>query len=428
MCNPFTLCMIDSDIKLMFSRTIAFMLLFTGATAHSEPSPLDSARQQFGAYTTENFDKGGAISHYQWLNFGAFYPHTTLYRTQAERPLPLNLNADLARFKVHYASEQTTLASYVEKNPHVDGLLVLHKGEIVFEAYPRMEAHERHLAWSVTKVVVGTALAALQAKGQADMQAPVEQYLPELANTAWAGTRLQDIANMASGIDCLDSDGYHNSDACIYRYEETLGITPRVNPEISTTDAIKAMKRRGEPGQQFEYVSANTFVLGRVIEHITDKPLWQALQDILWGNIGAEADALLTVSSAGQPYASGGLNMRLRDLARFGQIFTANTELGVVPSSHLEDLRTGDKVPFTSSDLESFDKQFKGETPSHAAWQWDMIWSDGDMFKAGYSGQGIYISPSRELVMVHFGTHGTDDIEHSLLEIERQLSTSELFR
>ena len=316
----------------------------------------------------------------------------------------------------------------MEKNPHVDGLLVLHKGEIVFEAYPRMETHERHLTWSVTKVVVGTALAALQAKGQADMQAPVEQYLPELANTAWAGTRLQDIANMASGIDCLDSDGYHNSDACIYRYEETLGITPRVNPEISTTDAIKAMKRRGEPGQQFEYVSANTFVLGRVIEDITDKPLWQALQDILWENIGAEADALLTVSSAGQAYASGGLNMRLRDLARFGQIFTANTELGVVPSSHLEDLRTGDKVPFTSSDLESFDKQFQGEPPSHAAWQWDMIWSDGDMFKAGYSGQGIYISPSRELVMVHFGTHGTDDIEHSLLEIERQLSTSELFR
>ena len=171
-------------------------------------------------------------------------------------------------------------------------------------------------------------------------------------------------------------------------------------------------------------MSANTFVLGRVIEHITDKPLWQALQDILWENIGAEADALLTVSSAGHAYASGGLNMRLRDLARFGQIFTANTELGVVPSSHLEDLRTGDKVPFTSSDLESFDKQFKGETPSHAAWQWDMIWSDGDMFKAGYSGQGIYISPSRELVMVHFGTHGTDDIEHSLVEIERHLSTA----
>ncbi|MEH6607914.1 MAG: serine hydrolase [Halioglobus sp.] len=415
-------------MKPIFLATIAAILLQATVTAHAEPSPLDAARQQFGAYTPENFDKGGAISHYQWLNFGAFYPHTTLYRTQAIRPLPLNLNAAIANFKVHAAGEQSTLARYVEKNPHVDGLLVLHKGKIVFEAYPRMEAHERHLAWSVTKVFVGTALASLQAKGLADMQAPVEQYLPELANTDWAGTQLQDIANMASGIDCLDSDGYYNSQACIYRYEETLGITARVNPEISTTEAIKAMKRLGEPGQQFEYVSANTFVLGRVIESITDQPLWQALQGLIWDKIGAEADALITVSSAGQAYASGGLNMRLRDLARFGQIFTANTDLGVVPSSHLEDLRSGDKVPFTSSELESLDKQFQGDTPSHAAWQWDMIWADGDMFKHGYSGQGIYVSPSRDLVMVHFGTHGSDDSEHSLLEMERQLSTSKLFQ
>ncbi|MFT6288072.1 MAG: hypothetical protein ACJA09_002829, partial [Alcanivorax sp.] len=70
----------------------------------------------------------------------------------------------------------------------------------------------------------------------------------------------------------------------------------------------------------------------------------------------------------------------------------------------------------------------EGDTPSHAAWQWDMIWADGDMFKQGYSGQGIYVSPSRELVIVHFGTHGSDDSEHSLLEIVRQLSTSKLFR
>jgi CubicO group peptidase (beta-lactamase class C family) len=415
-------------MKLIFLATIAALLLQPSGAADAESSPLDAARQQFDTYTPENFDKGGAISHYQWLNFSAFYPHTTLYRTQAIRPLRLNLKADVAIFNVHSTGEQTTLANYVEKKPHVDGLLVLHKGEIVFEAYPRMEAHERHLTWSVTKVVVGTALAALQATGLADMQAPVEQYLPELANTAWAGTRLQDIANMASGIDCLDSDGYHNSQACIYRYEEALGITARVNPQISTTAAIKAMKRRSEPGQQLEYVSANTFVLGRVIESITDKPLWQALQGLIWDKTGAEADALLTVSSEGQAYASGGLSMRLRDLARFGQIFTPNAGLDVVPSSHLEDLRSGDNVPFTSSDLESFDKQLEGDTPSHAAWQWDMIWADGDMFKQGYSGQGIYVSPSRELVIVHFGTHGSDDSEHSLLEIVRQLSTSKLFR
>jgi CubicO group peptidase (beta-lactamase class C family) len=414
-------------MKPAFILAVALTLLQTSPAAHPDQSPLDYERGQFDAYTPENFDKGGAISHYQWRNFTAFYPHTTIHRTQPIRPLTSAVRADVANFTFVPAGKDTTLATYVQSDPHVDGMLVLHKGKIVFEAYPRMQPYERHLSWSVSKVVISTALAALQAQGLADMHAPVEQYLPELNGTAWAGTRVQDIANMSSGIDCLDSDGYHNSKACIYRYEETLGITPRVNPEISTTQALKTMQRRGEPGKQYEYVSANTFVLGRVIESITEKPLWQALQELLWDRIGAEADALLTVNSAGQAYASGGLSMRLRDVARFGQVFTANAATGVIPRSHLEDLKSGDTAPFPVADREYFSKQFKGDTPSHAAWQWDLIWADGDMYKSGYSGQGIYVSPSRDLVIVHFGTHGIDDTGHSLLEIERQLATSGLF-
>ena len=119
--------------------------------------------------------------------------------------------------------------------------------------------------------------------------------------------------------------------------------------------------------------------------------------------------------------------MRLRDVARFGQIFTDGAAMNVLPRSYLKELKSGHTVPFPAADLELFDQKFNGDAPTHAAWQWEMIWADGDMFKAGFSGQGIYVSPSRDLVMVHFGTHGKDDTEHSLLEIERQLSTSGMF-
>jgi CubicO group peptidase (beta-lactamase class C family) len=414
-------------MKPVIFYTIALLLLQVSHPAFSRQSPLDYERGQFAAYTPQNFDKGGAISHYQWRNFSAFYPHTTIHRTRTSRPLSPKPRKDVTTFTFPHEGKKTTLATYVRDNPLVDGVLILHKGEIVFESYPRMQPYERHLTWSVSKVVVGTALASLQAQGLADMQLPVEQYLPELADTAWAGIRVQDIANMASGIDCQDSDGYHNSQACIYRYEETLGITPRVNPEISPLGALKRMQRRNDPGKQYEYVSANTFVLGRVIESITDKPLWRALEELLWDRIGAEADALLTVNPMGDAYASGGISMRLRDVARFGEIFTDVAAMGVVTDSHLEDLKSGAVAPFPAQDLEYFSKQFPGDIPSHAAWQWDLIWADGDMFKSGYSGQGIYVSPSRDLIMVHFGTHGSDDTHHSLLEIERQLATSGLF-
>jgi hypothetical protein len=33
---------------------------------------------------------------------------------------------------------------------------------------------------------------------------------------------------MTTGINCRDSDGYQNTEACVYRAQETLGIVPQV--------------------------------------------------------------------------------------------------------------------------------------------------------------------------------------------------------
>ena len=37
-------------------------------------------------------------------------------------------------------------------------------------------------------------------------------------------------------------------------------------------------------------------------------------------------------------------------------------------------------------------------------YQWDAIFTDGDMYKGGVGGQGLYVSPSRDLVIVWFST------------------------
>lgn len=36
--------------------------------------------------------------------------------------------------------------------------------------------------------------------------------------------------------------------------------------------------------------------------------------------------------------------------------------------------------------------------------QWDIVFPDGDFFKAGVGGQGMYISPSADTVVVWFST------------------------
>jgi len=56
--------------------------------------------------------------------------------------------------------------------------------------------------------------------------------------------------------------------------------------------------------------------------------------------------------------------------------------------------------------------------------QWDAIWPDGDMFKAGFQTQALYVSPARDLVIVLFSVNRTDD---SVMRYLRPIATSGLF-
>ena len=409
---------------------VGTLLDSTAAFAQSQPS-LAQVRELYQMHTPENFDDGGPISHYVWKNFASFYPHATIARTSPERLLEgasKNTNKTAAaHFPITTPAGDTTLQDYVENSPLVDGIIVLAGGKVVYESYPRMKPFERHLSWSVTKVIVSTALAALESEGRVDMAMPVENYLPELAGTQWQGISLRNIANMASGISCLDSDGYQNTKTCIYRYEESLGLTAPVNPTQTTLANLATMKSHLPAGEKYEYVSANTFVTGLVVESITNQPLWLALQDLIWSKTGAEADAMMMISPAGTPATHGGISARLRDIARFGQIFTATNGLGVIRDNHLKDLSSNNGIEFDSTQLEALERRFPGDTPTHAAWQWDMIWPDGAMFKGGYSGQGIFIDLNRDIVVAWYGTSNADGDSNRLLPIARQLTQSAFF-
>jgi CubicO group peptidase (beta-lactamase class C family) len=232
---------------------------------------------------------------------------------------------------------------------------------------------------------------------------------------------------MASGISCLDRDGYQNTETCIYCYEESMGLTAPVNPPQTTIENLVTMRRHLPAGEKYEYVSANTFVTGLVVENITNQPLWLALQDLVWNKTGAEADAMMMISPDGSPATHGGISARLRDVARFGQIFTATNGLEVIGKDHLQDLSSNQGIRFDFQQLESFERRFPGDVPTHAAWQWDMIWPDGAMFKGGYSGQGIFVDPNRDVVVAWYGTSNPDGDSNRLLPIARRLTQSALF-
>lgn len=404
---------------------IALTVLALGTGAASLP---DDFRQAFVAVTAENFDSGGAISRQFHLNASSYLTTATIARTTAARELNEAPHAALADLRVRHRFGQSSFADYVEKDPLIDGVIVLHGNDVAFEAYPAMERWQRHFSWSVTKVLTATAVAALAHQGRVDMETPVEQYVSALAGTNWAGTSIRDIANMASGMDCLDSDGYQEKTTCIYRMEETLGITAPTAYSAGFLEHIRAIRRHRKASTKNEYVSANTNVLMLVIESVTRLPFAAAVQVLIWDRIGPEADALMAISDEGYAYASGGLVARLRDVARFGQVYTARDHLGVLDDALIDDMQGSRGIPLDKEDRIELIDAFGADLPVRAAWQWDLVWEDGGMYKGGYSGQGLYVDPDRRLVVAWFGTGEDFDERHNeLRSIARQIARSDLF-
>src|SRR5512145_2104255 len=69
---------------------------------------------------------------------------------------------------------------------YTDGVVVLHKGRIVYEKYfGALDAERPHIAFSVTKSFFGTLAAMLVAEGKLDENAPVSRYIPELAQSGF---------------------------------------------------------------------------------------------------------------------------------------------------------------------------------------------------------------------------------------------------
>jgi len=398
---------------------IATTLCLACAVATAQPF-----RERFTAVTRQNFDSGGAVSRQFHLHAPAYRYQGTIPRTAPARVLPQVPDDALAAVPVTHSGGSSPFADYVAGDPLLDGVLVLHRGAIVFEAYPHMEPWQRHFAWSVSKVITATTLAMLAGDGRVAMDAPVERYLPWLSGTAWAGTPLQAVADMGSGIDCLDSDGYQDPSTCIYRLEESLDITAPTGRDSSLPAVLAGMTRRGPPGARNEYVSANTAVLGLVIEAVAGKPFASVVREQLWDRLGPEADALIAISGDGYPYAAGGFSLRLRDLARFGEAFTATARLGVVEDALVEAIQDRG-IPLEAADLDNLREELGDDLPRHSAWQWDYVWEDGAFFKSGYDGQGLYVDPARELVIAWFGT-GLDFSEtiNDMLPVARQLARS----
>jgi CubicO group peptidase (beta-lactamase class C family) len=382
-----------------------------------------------------NWQFGGEKMRFHFLNRSQFLPHAVIPRGGEVRALPLDLRKELGQFIIESRMGQMALDDYIRLAP-VNGLVIVHRGRLVYERYPRMRPLDKHLLMSVSKPFVSALVALLAEHGQVDARQPVERYLPALEGSAWAETPVQDVLDMASGIDAPEEEeGFTNPTHPYYRYEASLGWLPAVEGvPASTYEYVAGLRRKGPSGQQFEYTSVNTFLLAWLVESVTGQPLHEVIAAEIWQKMGAEADGLLAISRAGAPAAHGGLCATLRDVARFGLLFTSSGQAhnapNPLPQAWMQKIQTGGRTQLFhhGPSGRSIAQALHGEAPSHNIDQWDFVMPDGDFYKNGYGGQGLYVSPRLDLVVAFFGTPFDGSMQaHELPWITRQMVNGGIF-
>jgi CubicO group peptidase (beta-lactamase class C family) len=358
--------------------------------------------------TVENWDKGGALSRWVYTHMSDVFPAAVIRREGTVRELPEEPHREIGALKVSDKDEREQTLDQFVANGAVDGCIVLHSGRIVYEKYPTIQPNDRHLIYSVTKAFVATTLALLEDKGKVDLEKPVESYLPELKGSGWAGTRLRDVADMRSGMEGAEtgSNAYRDPAHKQFQLEATLGWQPRTAPNLPEAAKrgdllalLGTLKREQPPGKNWAYISSNTAVLAEVISRVTNKSLAENISELIWKRIGAEQDALIVQNENKFPVAHAGMCCTLRDLARFGLLFTksAGPEGVVIPERIINRF-------FSSRGAEPDEHGMLPQT-----YQWDMLSKGGELAKGGWAGQLLYVNRDKNVVVAYAGTNLTPD-------------------
>lgn len=385
-----------------------------------------------GQWSLDNWDDGGPLMRYVFLNMTEFWNHSLILRGGPVRPLDEALRPEVAQFVTTTGAGKKPLLDYAREST-VNGVLVLHRGRIVFESYPRMRSVDLHNYMSVSKALAATLIAILEDRGQMDVRKPVDAYLPALAGSGWAGVPVRDILDMASGIGCLEGEegAYTDPTTCYYQFEASLGF---LRPTAATSDSafehIARLKSHRPSGEAYEYTSPNTFVLGWLAEKVTGRSYAELLSTEIWQKIGAESAAVIAAARRGVPIAHGGVSSTLRDMARFGLSFTPSGRAGkdpLVSARYLDNIQKHGRPELSRAALGKESGFVDGEPARHNSYQWDFVMNDGDFFKGGFGGQGLYVSPSRDLVIAFFGTFDENGKGHEMTRVARQLAKSGLF-
>ncbi len=326
-------------------------------------------------------------------------------------PVPLENDLDetaidALTFKPMGSRETMTWKESLAAN-YTDGMLILHKGKIVYERYfGCLDEKGKHGAMSMTKSMTGLLAEILVAEGSLDDTQPVTSVVPELADSAFGDATIRQVMDMTTGL--AYSEDYSDPNADIWIYSRAASPLPKP-ADYSGPDGyfeyLQTVKPEGNHGEAFHYKTINTDALGWIISRVSGKEFTELLSDRIWSRMGAEQDAYVTVDGKGTPFAGGGMSAGLRDLGRIGLLMLnegAINDRRLFPSGVVAGIRQGgDKEAFDKAGYETL------EGGSYRGMWWIFHNNHGAFAARGVHGQTIYVDPTADMVLVRLASFPT---------------------
>ncbi len=189
--------------------------------------------------------------------------------------------------------------------------LVFQDGKLLYEKYwdgytPKTLSGSFSAAKSMISLLIGIALEEGKIKS---LDEPVGNYVPHFKTNGLEKVRIKDLLTMSSGTNYVESDlGYFSLNASAYYGDDEQYL-------------IDQLKYKEPAGSTWQYRSADTQVLGFIVEKAFGENISSLVSERFMKPMGAEADALwLLDGDKKHEKAFCCFNGVARDYARFGQL------------------------------------------------------------------------------------------------------------
>ncbi len=364
------------------------------------------------AYDINAFNWDSALNAgYGFINTPDLFPTSVIEPGQVI-PLPRSVkNLDLSKIDFNCLVSGAAISDrqFLDRRLFNDGLLVLHKGQVVHESYRNLlSVGQPHINMSTTKSFAAMSVARAGDEGLRDWESSFSDYVPEFGEiAAWDGVTLQHLMDMTSGL--VYDETYADPNSIYWSFRRaTHGVSEEEGKVIGLKEWCinNLTERECEPGTLFRYNSPLSLCLGIALENVYGKKVTELFEEKIFQPCGCEHEAWFNLDADGLAMTHGRLNLTLRDFARCAHLMlndgcNLNGEQ-VVPNSFVGETFTLNKKlqsAFAKGSAASY-----SSTGQYHNQHWGLDLDNERMCMLGIHGQAAYFDRRKDLMIITYGS------------------------